>query len=123
VLIADDHVLARGGMRSILGTAAEMEVVGEAENGAEAVSRCADLRPDVVLLDLRMPEVDGIQAIPRLRERCPEARILVVTMHDDPTTHEQALAAGADRVLLKDESARVMLDTIRSLARHDAQGR
>jgi DNA-binding NarL/FixJ family response regulator len=123
VLIADDHVLARGGLRSILGTDAEIEVVGEAENGAEAVDRCADLRPDVVLLDLRMPEVDGIQAIPRLRERCPETRILVVTMHDDQTTHEQALAAGADRVLLKDESARVLLDTVRSLSRRDAAGR
>jgi DNA-binding NarL/FixJ family response regulator len=123
VLIADDHVLARGGLRSILGTDAEIEVVGEAENGAEAVDRCADLRPDVVLLDLRMPEVDGIQAIPRLRERCPETRILVVTMHDDQTTHEQALAAGADRVLHKDESARVLLDTVRSLSRRDAAGR
>jgi DNA-binding NarL/FixJ family response regulator len=117
VLIADDHVLARGGLRSILGTDAEIEVVGEAETGAEAVTRCADLQPDVVLLDLRMPEVDGIQAIPLLRERCPETRILVVTMHDDPTTHEQALAAGADRVLLKDESARVLLNTIRTLSR------
>ena len=100
-----------------------MDVVGEAENGAEAVARCVDLRPDVVLLDLRMPELDGVQAIPHLREQCPETRILVVTMHDDQTTHDQAIAAGADGVLLKDESARVLLDTIRALSSRGTAGR
>jgi two-component system NarL family response regulator len=119
-VIADDNESVRGGLRTVLETDRRIEVVGEAGDGAGAIVVSASLRPDIVLLDVRMPVLDGIRAIPGIKEACPDTRILMVTMHSDARTREEALAAGADGVLLKDESARAILAAVRAGTRRPA---
>jgi DNA-binding NarL/FixJ family response regulator len=95
IIIADDQALFREGLRTLLSTRPDMDVVGEAANGDEAVALVEQLRPSVVLMDLRMPKVDGIQATARLRERCPDIPVLVLTTFDDDANLFGALRAGA----------------------------
>lgn len=101
VLIADDHALFRDGLRSLL-SAHGIEVVGEARNGREAVRLARDERPDVVLMDLTMPEVDGLTAIRLLRSEVPDAKVVVLTASDDDDDLFEAIKAGALGYLLKD---------------------
>ena len=120
IVIADDQALFREGLRTLLSTRPDMDVVGEAADGDEAVALVEQLRPSVVLMDLRMPKVDGIQATARLRERCPEIPVLVLTTFDDDEALWGALDAGAAGFVLKDASADDLIAAARSVARGGA---
>lgn len=102
VLIADDHVFYREGVRALLSSAAEITIVGEASSGDEAVTRAAELTPQVILMDLKMPGMNGIDATRRIREIKPEIAVLVITMFDDDDSVFAAMRAGARGYLLKD---------------------
>ena len=104
VLIADDHDIVRQGLRRVLDMDEKIEVVGEARNGREAVSRSIALEPDVIIMDLRMPEKDGITATREIKERLPGVRILALTMYADSYVQE-AIEAGVSGYLLKDGDA------------------
>jgi len=118
--IADDHALVRGGMRLVLETAEDMRVVGEAENGVEAIDLVARERPDVIVMDIRMPEVDGIEATRRLIARGLSTRVLVVTTFDLDEYVFEALRAGASGFLLKDAAPDSLAAAIRTVARGDS---
>ncbi len=102
VLIADDHAVVRHGLKQLLSTFAEVELVGEAADGAEAAALCAERRPDVVLMDLEMPVVDGIEATKRIRAQGSDVAVVVLTSFSDRERILQALDAGAAGYLLKD---------------------
>ncbi len=120
VVIADDQALFREGLRTLLSTRPDMEVVGEAATGDEAVSLVEALRPSVVLMDLRMPKLDGIQATARLRERCPDIPVLVLTTFDDDANLFGALRAGAAGYLLKDVSSETLVAAIHAATRGES---
>jgi two-component system response regulator NreC len=115
VLIADDHALVRSGLRALLEAQPDMEVVGEAENGAAAVSVCRKLNAEVVVMDLTMPGRGGIQATEDLRRECPGAKVVVLTMHDDEAYVRMARLAGADGFVLKKSLATELLRAIRAV--------
>lgn len=116
VLLADDHLVVRTGLRAMLDAATDVEVVGEAGDGAEAMALAAELQPDVVLMDLRMPEVDGVTATSRLRARFPEMSVLVLTTYDSDADIFRAIDAGATGYLLKDATRDELLGAIRAAA-------
>jgi DNA-binding NarL/FixJ family response regulator len=120
LLIADDHPVVRDGLRGIFEADGEFEVVGEASNGREAVDRAAAVAPDVVLMDLRMPEMDGVTAIRRLSERGVTARVLVLTTFDTDTDVVPAIEAGATGYLLKDSPPEELIRGVRAAARGEA---
>ena len=120
LLIADDHPVVRDGLRGILEGSPDFEVVGEAANGAEAVTRARALRPDVVLMDLRMPDVDGVTAIKRLAELGSDARVLVLTTYDTDADVVPAIEAGATGYLLKDSPRGDLLRAVRAAAHGEA---
>jgi len=121
VLVADDQDLIRTGLRMILENAEDMEVVGEAEDGAAAADLAAATRPDVVLMDVRMPGTDGLAAIRRIRAELPDGpRVLVLTTFDLDEYVYAALRAGAAGFLLKDALAADLLSAVRAVARGDA---
>jgi DNA-binding NarL/FixJ family response regulator/signal transduction histidine kinase len=120
LLIADDHPVVRDGLKGIFEASGEVEVVGEAANGREAVDRTAALRPDVVLMDLRMPVLDGVSAIKLLAERGVAARVLVLTTFDTDTDVVPAIEAGATGYLLKDSPPDELLRGVRAAARGEA---
>ena len=121
LLIADDHPVVRDGLRGIFEAASEeFEVAGEAANGREAVDRAAVLEPDVVLMDLRMPEMDGVTAIRRLAERGVTARVLVLTTFDTDSDVVRAIEAGATGYLLKDSPPEELLRGVRAAARGES---
>ncbi len=113
VLIADDHSVVREGLASLIGRKPDMKVVGEASNGREAVELWTKLRPDVTLLDLRMPELDGVAAIREIRAKDEEARIVVLTTFDGDEDIYRAIKAGAKAYLLKDVAREALMDCIR----------
>ena len=120
IVIADDQALFREGLRTLLSTWPDMDVVGEAANGDEAVALVEQLRPSVVLMDLRMPKVDGIQATARIRARCPDIPVLVLTTFDDDENLFGALRAGAAGYLLKDVSSETLVSAIEAAARGES---
>ncbi|WP_202918962.1 response regulator [Saccharothrix deserti] len=120
VLIADDQALVRGGFRMILESRDDLDVVGEAADGAEAVALTADLTPDVVLMDVRMPEVDGLEATRRIIGSGSPARVLVLTTYDVDDSVYAALRAGASGFLLKDVRPAELVEAVRIIARGDA---
>ena len=120
LLIADDHPVVRDGLRGIFEADGEFEVAGEAANGREAVDRAAALRPDVVLMDLRMPELDGVSAIRALAQRGVSARVLVLTTFDTDTDVLPAIEAGATGYLLKDSPPEELRRGVRAAARGEA---
>jgi len=122
VLIADDQHMVRTGFTVFLGTQPDIEVVGEAADGAEAVERAAALRPDVVLMDVRMPGMDGLRATRRIVEAMGEQapRILILTTFDLDDYVYEALRAGASGFLLKDASAQQLAEAVRVVAAGDA---
>ena len=120
LLIADDHPVVRDGLRGIFEASGEFEVAGEAANGQEAVDRAAALRPDVVLMDLRMPVLDGVSAIRLLAEKGVSARVLVLTTFDTDTDVVPAIEAGATGYLLKDSPPDELLRGVRAAARGEA---
>ncbi len=113
LLVADDHPVVRDGLRGMLAGQPDLEVVGEAADGAEAVALAPRLRPDVVLMDLRMPGMDGVDAIRKLRTSFPDARILVLTTFDTDTDVVRAIEAGATGYLLKDTPREELVRAIR----------
>ncbi len=117
ILIADDHLLIRQGLRLILETEDDLHLVGEASNGAEAIQLCAELHPDVVLMDLRMPGMDGLTAIERLRETQPEIAVVILTTFNEDELMLRGLRAGAKGFLLKDTGRAALFDSIRAAAR------
>ena len=120
IMIADDQELVRYGMRLVLDAEAGLEVVGEAEDGASAVREAERLRPHVVLMDVRMPGVDGIEATSRITELLPETRVLVLTTYDLDDYAFGALRAGASGFLLKDTRPPALVSAIRAVADGDA---
>jgi len=120
VVVADDQALVRGGFRMILDARSDMEVVGEAADGAEAVALVAESEPDVVLMDVRMPEMDGIEATERIARSGSSARIIILTTHDLDEYVLAALRAGASGFLLKDVRPADLVESIRVVAGGDA---
>jgi DNA-binding NarL/FixJ family response regulator len=120
VVVADDQALVRGGFRMILDARGDMEVVGEAADGAEAVELVAESKPDVVLMDVRMPEMDGIEATERIARSGSSARIIILTTHDLDEYVLAALRAGASGFLLKDVRPADLVESIRVVAGGDA---
>ncbi|RZZ84818.1 response regulator [Pseudoxanthomonas winnipegensis] len=115
VLVVDDHPLLRDGLRAMLEAQPDMRLLGEAGDGHQALERYAQLAPDVVLMDLQMPGMDGVEAIERLRQHDPRARILVLTTYSGDARAVRALQAGAAGYLLKDMLRHDLLDTIRTV--------
>lgn len=113
LLLADDHELIREGMRAMLSREPDLEVIGEAADGQESLEFCRLHRPDLVLMDLRMPRMDGIEATRTIREECPATSVLVVTIHESPEYLPDALAAGAAGYVLKDATRYELLEAIR----------
>jgi len=116
VLISDDHPVVRAGVRGMLSGEPDFEVVGEAENGEEAVELAARHRPDVVLMDLRMPRMDGVAATERIRARLPETRVVVLTTYDSDSDILRAVEAGATGYLLKDAPEEDLYGAVRAAA-------
>jgi NarL family two-component system response regulator YdfI len=117
VLIVDDHLVVREGLQLILGLETDIEVVGEAEDGATAVRLVGELQPDVVLMDLRMPGMDGLEAIGHIRAQWPQIAIIILTTYNEDALLRQGLQAGAHSFLLKDTGREMLFRTIRAAAR------
>ena len=120
VLIADDHVFYREGVRALLGAVNEVEVVGEANNGEEAIARVKELQPDVILMDLKMPGMNGIDATRKIHELQPKIGVLVITMFDDDDSVFAAMRAGARGYLLKDADKDEVVRAIVAVQRGEA---
>jgi DNA-binding NarL/FixJ family response regulator len=120
VLVADDQSLVRGGFRMLLAGEPDMEIVAEASNGLEAVDKAARFHPTVVLMDIRMPELDGLEATRRILAADDEARILILTTFDLDEYVYEALRSGASGFVLKDEPPEQLLAAIRTVAAGDA---
>ena len=117
VLLADDHAILRSGLRLLLNSQKDFEVVGEASSGTETLSLAEQLAPDLILLDLSMPALGGLDALPMLQSLVPSARILILTMHDDPQYLRQALKHGASGYVLKKAADAELLSAMRAVLR------
>jgi DNA-binding NarL/FixJ family response regulator len=117
LLLVDDHPVVRDGLRGMFANEERFEIVGEAGSGNEAVSKAAALQPDVVLMDLRMPEGDGVEAIRRIKERGRDSRVLVLTTYDTERDVLPAIEAGATGYLLKDTPRLELLNAVEATAR------
>lgn len=115
VLLADDHAVMRDGLKALLSATADLEVVGEVGNGREAVRLAAELKPDVVIMDVAMPELNGIEAVRMLREQRPDARIVMLSMHSDAEHVYRALEAGAAGYLLKESAGEEVVSAVRTV--------
>lgn len=120
VLIVDDHTLFRRGLRGLLETQEDIEVVGEAANGLEAVEKTRELMPDLILMDIWMPQCNGLEATRRIKQEMPYVRIVVLTVSDDDYTLFEAIKAGAQGYLLKDLDPEELFTLIRGVMRGEA---
>ena len=120
VLIADDHAAFRGGLQALLATAGDIEVVGEAESGVDVVAAAGRLQPDVVLMDVNMPGIDGVEATRRIVDGSPHVAVLVLTMSDDDETVFEAVRAGARGYLLKGAQRVELIRAVRAVAAGEA---
>ena len=117
ILLADDHTVLRSGLRALLSAQADLEVAGEAADGAEALRLAQTIKPDVVVMDIGMPGVSGIDATARIRRELPSTKVLILSMHDDQGYLRQALRAGASGYVLKKAADTELLAAIRAAAR------
>ena len=115
VMLADDHAVVRDGLRALLEGGNDLQVVGVAGNGREAVAEALRLRPDIVIMDIAMPELDGVEATRRIVERCPETRVLILSMYLSAEHIYRALQAGAQGYVLKESAGEEVVDAIRAL--------
>ncbi|HEX4683588.1 MAG TPA: response regulator transcription factor [Gemmatimonadaceae bacterium] len=115
VLLADDHAIVRNGVAQILNEEQGIDVVAQAADGAEAVELFAHIRPDVALVDLRMPKLEGVQVVEQIRDRFPDAAIVILTTYDTDNDIERALRAGAKAFLVKDVSPRDLVACVRAV--------
>lgn len=120
VLIADDHPVVREGLAAMLSREPDIDVVGEAQDGLEAVERVGNLAPDVVLMDLQMPRLGGVEAIKQIRERYPAVQLIVLTTYGDDDSIFQGIAAGARGYLLKDAPRDELFRAVRAVARGES---
>lgn len=118
ILVADDHELVRKGLRSVLQTREGWSVCGEAATGRQAVELALELKPQVVVMDLTMPELNGLEATRQIHNKLPETEILILTMHHSEQLIHEVLAAGARGYLLKTDAGHAVLDAVESLGRH-----
>jgi two-component system response regulator NreC len=117
ILLADDHAVLRAGLRALLAAQGDLEVVGEASEGGEAIRQCQALRPDVVVMDIGMPGVGGIDATARIKRDLPGTKVLILSMHDDRGYLRQVLRAGASGYVLKKAADTELLAAIRGARR------
>jgi DNA-binding NarL/FixJ family response regulator len=115
ILIADDHEVFRRGVRTLLDVRPEWKICGEAATGREAIEKAKKLHPDLMLLDLTMPETDGLEAIPQILSVSPNTKILVLTMHDSGEMAVRVLAAGASGLVLKSDAARYLVRAVQAI--------
>jgi two-component system response regulator NreC len=120
VLLADDHRILREGIRALIEDQEDMQVVGESEDGLETVKKVAKLQPDVVVMDIAMPLLNGLEATRQIRRDFPQVKVLILTMHDNEEYIRQVLAAGALGYVLKDAAARDLLGAIRTVNQGEA---
>ena len=118
ILIVDDHPVVRRGLKHLLASQQEWEVVDEAVDGLEAVEKAQYLNPDIVLLDISMPKMNGLDACRLIRERAPESEILILTQHDSPQMLREALNAGARGYVVKSKADSDLLNAVKSLTEH-----
>src|ERR1700682_1247062 len=116
ILLADDHAVVRHGFKMILGAQPDMEIVGEAGNGREAVELTEQLKPDIVVMDVAMPELHGIEATRRVAASVPNARVIALSMHKDSVYVREVLRAGARGYLLKDSGSADLVAAVRAVA-------
>lgn len=119
ILIADDQGLLRAGLRALLSNEPDLEVIGEAENGATVLRLAKELAPEVILLDISMPELDGIEATKRLKDILPDAKVLIITVHEDESLLQEAIRAGAAGYIVKRAVESELIDAIRAVRRGD----
>jgi DNA-binding NarL/FixJ family response regulator len=120
ILITDDHYVVREGLSAILSSDINIEVVGEAENGAVAISKADELKPDIILMDLRMPEVDGVEAMKQIKKTHPEIKFIVLTTFDTDEYIFKGIEAGARAYLLKDSPREELFKAIRAVHRGES---
>ena len=118
ILLVDDHPIVRQGLKTLLEGHSGWEVIGEAADGAEAVEKAKDLSPDVMVLDVTMPRMNGLEACRVLRQECPRLEILFVTQHDSPQMMREALEAGARGYVVKSNAARDLLAAVDAVSQH-----
>jgi DNA-binding NarL/FixJ family response regulator len=116
VFLADDHTVVRDGLKALLETQADLTVIGDAPNGREAVRQVADLQPDVVVMDVTMPELNGIEATHQIHQNWPQTKVIILSMHDQTDCIVRALQAGARGYLLKECSGAEVVDAVRAVA-------
>jgi DNA-binding NarL/FixJ family response regulator len=119
ILLADDHAVLRSGLAALLNARSDITVVGEAADGAELLTQAEQNRPDLILLDLTMPRLGGLEVLPLLRQRVPEARVLILTMHHDEGYLRQALKSGAAGYVLKKAADVELIAAIQAVMRGD----
>ncbi len=115
IFVADDHAIVRQGVRSLLETQGDIEIVGDADNGRDAVSQVIQLQPDVAILDIAMPKLNGLSAAQQIREVCPPVQIIILSMHATTEHIFHALKAGARGYLLKESAVAEIVDAIRAV--------
>src|SRR5215212_8091931 len=113
ILIADDHALVREGLRTMLSGEDGIEVIAEANDGQQALNICRELEPDLVLMDVRMPVMDGLQATKKIKQEMPKTSVMMVTMHENPDYLFEAVKSGAAGYVLKDASGERLLSAVR----------
>lgn len=115
VFLADDHAVVRDGLRCLLESQGDIHVIGDAANGREALRQVRQLKPDVVLMDIAMPELNGIEATVQIRHSCPGVRVLILSMHASPEHVREALKAGAQGYLLKQSAGMEVVEAVRTV--------
>jgi DNA-binding NarL/FixJ family response regulator len=121
ILLVDDHEIVRKGIRELLRVRSDWNVCGEAANGKEAIEKLLSLQPDLVVMDISMPIMNGIEAAKQIRRLAPSTKIVILSMHDSPQIEEQAKHAGADAFLVKSGAVESLVATINILLREKSQ--